>query len=111
MSEKELQEKISRLQLLEQNLQQFNLQKQQFQLQLVEFESALKELSTTKKAYKIVGNIMVASDKDVLEKELEEKKEMINIRILSLEKQELQLKEKAKSIKEEVMSQLKHKGD
>lgn len=110
MSEKELQEKISRLQLLEQNLQQFNLQKQQFQLQLMELESALKELSTTKKAYKIVGNIMVASDKDSLKKELGEKKDMVSIRIQSLEKQESQLREKAKVLKEEVMGQLKNKG-
>lgn len=107
MTEKDLQEKIGKLQLFEQNLQQFSLQKQQFQTQLVELESALKELETTKKAYKIVGNIMVSSDKTALEKELKDKKEMVEIRINSIEKQESQIREKANALKEDVLGNLK----
>ena len=43
----------------------------QFQTQLFEIESAITESSQTTKAYKIVGNIMIATDKEALKKELE----------------------------------------
>jgi len=82
-------------------------QKQQFQSQLFELENALKELGTTSQAYKIIGNIMVASDKEALTKDLEQKKEIAELRISSIEKQEKQLKEKAKKIQEEVMGNMK----
>ncbi|PIN81514.1 hypothetical protein COV11_01950, partial [Candidatus Woesearchaeota archaeon CG10_big_fil_rev_8_21_14_0_10_30_7] len=60
------QEKIQRLQMIEQNLTNISVQKQQFQNQLFEIENALKELKDTKQAFKIVGNIMIESSKDTL---------------------------------------------
>ncbi|MDO8740620.1 MAG: prefoldin subunit beta [Candidatus Woesearchaeota archaeon] len=107
--EKKTQEKIQTLQLLEQNLQNFLMQKQQFQSQLVEIESALSELGKAKEAYKIVGNIMVSSDKDALEKELKEKQETFEIRIRSIEKQENSIKDRAKKLQEEVLGEMKEK--
>ncbi len=71
---KDAEQKISQLQLLEQNLQNFLLQRQQFQAQLTELESALKELKDTKQSYKIIGNIMVDSSKEDLENDLKKKK-------------------------------------
>jgi prefoldin beta subunit len=105
--EKELQNKINQLSLMEQNLQNFSLQKQQFQAQLLELESAEKELKDSKEAYKIIGNIMVASDKDKLQKELAEKKEVLRMRIDSFEKQEAKIKEKAEALQQEVLSEMK----
>lgn len=107
--EKKTQEKIQTLQLLEQNLQNFLMQKQQFQSQLVEIESALSELSRAKEAYKIVGNIMVSSGKDALEKELKEKQETFGIRIRTIEKQENSIKDRAKKLQEEVLGEMKEK--
>lgn len=104
---KEAQEKIQRMQLIEQNLQQLLMQKQQFQSQLFEFESALSEIEKTKQAYKIVGNIMVASDKETLKKDLAEKKELAELRVNNIEKQEQQLKDRAKKLQEEILSTLK----
>jgi prefoldin beta subunit len=103
---KDTQEKIG-LQMIEQNLQNLLAQRQQFQAQMVEIESALRELETSKTAYKIVGNIMVSSDKESLQKDLKEKKEMAEIRIRTLEKQEKQLKEKAQKIQQEVLGKIK----
>ncbi len=100
-------EKIQQLQLIEQNLQNFAMQRQQFQGSLIEIESALTELKSTKKAFKIIGNIMVASEKDDITKDLSHKKEVLEIRIKNIEKQESQLKEKAKKLQEEVMKTLK----
>lgn len=105
--EKETEQKINQLQLFEQSLQNLLMQKQQFQLQLVETESALKELETTEEAYKIVGNIMVLTKKEDLKKDLKEKKEIIEIRIKSLEKQETQIKEKASKLQEEILKKIK----
>jgi prefoldin beta subunit len=105
--EKELQNKINQLSLMEQNMQNFALQKQQFQAQLMEIESAEKELKDSKEAYKIIGSIMVASDKSKLEKDLADKKEMLKIRIESFEKQEAKLKEKAEAMQKEVLDEMK----
>ena len=104
---KDVEQKISQLQLFEQNIQNLLMQKQQFQMQSVEIKSALKELEGTKEAFKIIGGIMVSSKKEDLKKELTSKKEMAELRIKSLEKQESQIKEKATKLQAEVMEKLK----
>lgn len=107
MTEKEVEQKINQLQLIEQSLQNLLMQKQQLQLQLVEVESALKELETAKEVYKIISNIMVSSKKEDLKKDLSSKKEMAEMRVKNLEKQENQLKEKATKLQAEVMKNIK----
>ncbi|MBI5002236.1 prefoldin subunit beta [Candidatus Woesearchaeota archaeon] len=103
MTNTQTQEKIQQLQAIEQNMQHLLKQRQQFQMQLLEVESALEELKKTDKAYRIIGNIMVASEKSDLEKELTEKKDRIGIRVKSFEKQETLLKDQAKALREEIM--------
>lgn len=109
MTNAQTQEKIQQLQAIEQNMQHLLKQRQQFQMQLLEVESALEELKKTEKAYRIIGNIMVASEKPALEKELQEKKDRIEIRIKSFEKQETALKEQAKALREEIMKAMQQK--
>ncbi len=101
--QKEFEEKIQHMQLIEQNLQTFLIQKQSFQMQLAETESALKELETAGDAYRIIGNIMVKAKKEELKKELSSKKEMLDLRIKTLERQEARLKEQAETIQKEVL--------
>lgn len=103
---KESEKKISQLQMLEQSMQNLLMQKQQFQLQQVETESALKELEKVDEAYKIIGNIMVLSKKDDLKEDLSSKKEIVDLRIKNMEKQEDQLREKASKLQEEVMKEM-----
>ena len=103
---KESEKKINQLQMLEQSMQNLLIQKQQFQLQQVEIESALKELEKVDKAYKIVGNIMVLSTKDDLKNDLKSKKEVIELRIKSMEKQENQLRDKASKLQDEVLKEM-----
>ncbi len=106
--DKEMEDRISQLQLLEQNLQNFVAQKQNFQAHLFEVENALKELDSSKgTAYKIVGAIMIASDNAKLKKDLEEKKDVLGMRIKSIQKQEDSMREKAERIQAEVMKGLK----
>ncbi len=107
---RETEEKIGQLQLMEQNLQNFIMQKQNFQTQLFEVENALKELEKSDdKVYKIVGTVMIASKKEDLIKELEEKKSVLDLRIKTLEKQEQNIKERVTKTQEEIMSKLKKK--
>ena len=98
---------INQLQVLQQNLQNNLLQKQQVQSQLVEIESALKELENTSQAYKIVGKIMIASDKESLLKELQEKKEVVNVRLNNFTKQEESLQKNIEELQQEVMKEMK----
>lgn len=103
---KDTETKIARLQMLEQNLQNLSMQKQTFQTQLLEIENALNELSNVKEAYKIVGQIMIASKKEDLKKELDNKKEILDLRIKSLDKQEKDLKDRASGLQSEILKVL-----
>ena len=103
----ETEQKISQLQMFEQSLQGFLGQKQQFQMQLVEVESALGELENTEKAYKIVGNIMVEADKKELQADLNSKKEVLELRLKTMEKQETQVREKASKLQSEILKKIK----
>jgi len=102
-------EKINQLQLLQQNLQNLQLQKQQYQSQLLELESAVQELKTTSQAYKIVGKIMISSSIPTLLKELEEKKEVLDVRLKNFVQQEKKLQQTQEKLQQEVMSELKDK--
>ena len=104
---KETEQKIGQLQMFEQSLQTFLGQKQQFQIQLVEIESALNELDDADKAYKIIGNIMVESTKNELKSDLQSKKEMLELRIRTMEKQESQVRERASKLQSEILQKIK----
>lgn len=106
--DKETEQQISQLQLLEQNLQVFQAQKQNFQAHLFEVENALKEVENAKgQAYKIVGAIMVSSDPEKLKRDLESKKEVLELRIKNIRKQEDSVKEKAEKLQADVVKKLK----
>ena len=106
--QKATEEKIRHLQLAEQSMQALLSQKQALQMQLMEIDSALKELETASEAYKIVGNIMVASKKDKLQTDLKEKKETAELRIKTLEAQEKSTRDKAEVIQKEVLEAMKN---
>ena len=105
MSEQELppwlREQVSRLQQLQQNLQAIMMQKQQLEVEYVEMDKALEEL---KKAgaddavYKNAGSVLIKAKKDEVVKELEEKKELSNTRVMVLSKQETRVKENLKEV-------------
>jgi len=102
------QEKINELQMLQQRLTVFNAQKQQFQMQLVEVDNALGEIEKSKgQIYKIVGEILIEKPAAEVKTELHEKKEEMDIRIKTLEKQENKIKEAALALQKEVQAELK----
>lgn len=110
--DEQTQEKINNMQLLEHRLQNALMQKQNINSQLLEIENALKELETnSKEVFKIVANIMVATDREELIKDLKSKKDIFGIKIKTLEKQETKLKEESQSLQQEIMSQMKDESE
>lgn len=109
MSEQELppwlREQVSRLQQLQQNLQAIMMQKQQLEVETVETDRALEEL---KKAgpddtvYKNAGSVLIKAKKEEVIKELEEKKELSNTRVMVLGKQETRVKENLKEVENKI---------
>lgn len=105
---KEIEEKIMQLQLLEQNLQNLLSQKQAFQSQSLEIDNALKEIKDVKDpVFKIIGNTMISIEKGRLENELSSKKEILGIKIKNFEKQEKIVEEKFKFLQSEVLKNIK----
>jgi prefoldin beta subunit len=105
-----LKEQISRLQQLQQNLQAIMMQKQQVELEIVETERALEELNkitTSDSVYKAAGPLLIKSEKDTIEKELNEKKELANTRVMVLGKQESRVKENLKEVENKINQMLK----
>jgi len=98
----EIGKKVQELQVLEQNLQGFLMQKQAFQMELGEVENALQEIEKSDgEVYKIVGGIMLKSDKNTLSKEMLEKKKLLELRVNSIEKQEKLIGSKAEALRKE----------
>lgn len=103
----ETKEMINQLQNLEQNINTMIAQKQQFQAQNLEVENALVQLEESDKVFQIIGNIMVVSKKLKLKKELNEKKEVLDLRLKAIDKQEEKLRAKATEIQQQVMKDIK----
>ena len=109
MSEQELppwlKEQLSRLQQLQQNLQAIMMQKQQVEIEIVETDRALEELKKIgiqDPVYKSAGPILIKSQKEDLLKELGEKKELSNTRVMVLAKQETRVKDNLKEVENKI---------
>ena len=99
-------DKIQEMQILEQNIQNLFLQKQSFQIELSETQSALKEIENSEdEIFKMVGQLMIKSNKAKVKEELLNKEKFLDIRIKSIEKQENYLTEKIEKIREEIIKQ------
>ena len=97
-------QKIQEMQSLEQNLQNRLMQKQSFQIELSETQSALNEIeNSNEEVYKVIGQIMIKSEKEKLKSELQNKERFLDMRIKSIENQENSLSEKLDSLRNEVM--------
>lgn len=87
--------KIEELQHLESHLQNFLMQKQAVQIELNEIDNALREIkNSSDELYKMVSGVMIKSTKEKLNKELEEKKKIAEMKLASIEKEEKKPREK-----------------
>ena len=96
--------------ILEQNLQNLLFQKQAFELELDETNSALNEIETSgDEVFKIIGQLMIKTEKSKIKSELLEKQKILDIRIKSFEKQETYFRERIDKIREEITNSLREK--
>jgi len=106
-------EQVARLNQLQQNLQSILMQKQQIEIELVEIDKALEELKKTSDQdaiYKTAGPVLIKAKRDDVVKELEEKKELSNTRIMVLSKQETRVKENLKELQTKIDEMVRGAG-
>lgn len=105
----QVQERLLRLQQRQQTLQAVLTQKQQLELELTEVEQALGELEKmTDDAiiYKSVGSLLVKSERPKVTSELNERKDLLNMRINVLGKQEERLRSQIKELQTKLQQDL-----
>lgn len=105
----QVQERLLRLQQVQQTLQTVVTQKQQLELDLTETEQALSELEKldeTAIIYKSIGSLLVKAEKVKVTTELTERKELLNTRISVLGKQEERLRTQAKDLQARLQKDL-----
>jgi prefoldin beta subunit len=106
----QVQQRLLRLQQLQQTLQGVLTQKQQLELELNEVEQASSELEKLTDAaviYKSIGSLLVKSKKTKVTTELNERKELLNMRINVLGKQEERLRTQVKDLQEKLQRDLR----
>ena len=104
-----VQERLLRLQQVQQGLQSVLAQKQQLELELTETEQALSELAKMEEKaiiYKSIGSLLVKAEKANVTTELTERKELLNTRISVLGKQEERLRAQAKDLQSRLQKDL-----
>ena len=104
----EVQNKLVRLQQLQEQLRLILAQKQSVELEYREVSRVLDELSKIgdEPLYKSLGHILVLSKKEDLVKELNERKEVLELRIKTLEKQEDYLRKQIEDLRRKVTETL-----
>jgi len=108
-----LREQLARFEQLQQSLQAILVQKQQVELEAAEVEKALEELKKADQSepvYKSAGSVLIRVKREDLLKELEEKKELANTRLLVLSKQESRLRENIKELQIKIDEAIRGKG-
>jgi prefoldin beta subunit len=106
----QIQQRLLRLQQLQQNLQSVMAQKQQLTIQLNETENAsseLEKLADGAVVYKSIGALLVQAEKGKVATELTERKELLKMRVDVLAKQEERLKTQAKDLQDKLQQDLR----
>lgn len=106
----QVQQRLMRLQQLQQSLQGVMAQKQQLEIQLNDVEQAKTELETldeTAVVYKSIGALLVKSEKNTVETELSERKELLKMRVDVLAKQDDRIKTQVKELQEQLQQDLR----
>jgi len=106
----QVQERLLRLQQLQQTLQSVLTQKQQVEIELTEIEQALSELQNMTDdsvIYKAMGTLLVKTERPKITTELNERKELLNTRATVLGKQEERLRSQLKDLQAKLQEDLR----
>ena len=105
----QVQERLLRLQQLQQTLQSVMGQKQQVEMEQTEIEQTVTELQKTADdavIYKAIGSLLVKAEKATITAELAERKELLNTRSTVLARQEERLRSQAKDVQTKLQEDL-----
>jgi prefoldin beta subunit len=105
----QVQERLLRLQQLQQTLQSVLGQKQQVELEQMEINQAseeLQKLTDDAVIYKATGSLLIKSEKTKVTTELNERKELLNTRVTVLGKQEERVRAQLKDIQTKLQQDL-----
>ncbi|MFA6214218.1 MAG: prefoldin subunit beta [Candidatus Micrarchaeia archaeon] len=104
----DLQKKLSDFQDLQRQLQMVSGQKQQLIMQVEEIKMAEAELAKSDKAvYRYVGPLLIESTKTDANADLKEKRELFEMRVSVLDKQETKMRPKYDELRNELEKALK----
>jgi prefoldin beta subunit len=104
--QEDMTKELAEYENLEKQLEMLLVQKHQLQLQQNEVKHALDELKKAEDAalYRSIGSVMMSTTKDDAEKDLDERADLIKVKLGAIEKQEEKLRgvvmERQKSIQE-----------
>ncbi|MCX6670216.1 MAG: prefoldin subunit beta [Methanothrix sp.] len=105
----QIQNQLAQLQQLQQQAQAVMTQKTQIEGLIRETEAALKELdksSDNAVIYKSVGELLFRADKPKLVEELKERKDMMDIRLKTMAKQEERIQGRFTQLQEQLKQSL-----
>lgn len=109
----QLRHQLAQFQQAQQQAQALLGQRQQVELMLKETERAVEELNKLPEdavLYKSVGTILVRSEKGTLLKDLAEQKEMLDLRVKTLERQGERAVQRLREMRDKIDEAFKGKG-
>ncbi len=109
----QVQERLLRLQQLQQTLQSVMGQKQQVDAESTEVEQTLAELQKTPDdsvIYKAIGSLLVKAEKPKVTEDLVERKELLTTRTTVLQRQEERLRSQVKEVQTKLQEDLNPAG-
>jgi len=104
-----LQDLANRYNQAQAQLQSVLLRKQQYEAELREVDKAISEiekLPQDAKIFKSVGNFLIQQSRDAALQELKDRKELLELHVKTLAKQESMLREQLEKLKEELNKEL-----
>ena len=104
-----VQERLLRLQQLQQTLQSILAQKQQVEMEKTEVEQTVAELQKTADGaviYKAIGSLLVKAEKPKVTEELVERKELLETRSTVLGRQEERIRNQVKEAQTKLQEDL-----
>ena len=105
----QVQERLLRLQQLQQTLQTVMAQKQQVEMEQTEVDQSLTELQKTAAdavIYKAIGSLLVKAEKAKVTEELAERKELLTTRSTVLARQDERLRSQVKDVQTKLQEDL-----
>jgi prefoldin beta subunit len=111
MSDEELlppwiREQVSRLQQIQQNLQAIMMKKHQIEQETSEIERVIEEIKKMdedNKVYKNYNTLWIKSNRENILRELKEKRDILNIRMEVVEKQEKRVSDNLKEVENKII--------